>query len=203
MPAKAARPDPLTIAFELVAEQGWAGLSMTDLADRAKLSLVELYRELPGRGAILSTLSRRVDEAMLGGDEGELEGLPPRDRVLELLLRRFDALAPFRAGLKRLAADGCYDPGVVLLTACRLDRSMAWLQDAARLRRHGLRARLARRALSAVYFQAVRVWLMDDTVDMAKTMAELDKQLRRVGGIAGLREPRTRPAADGEAAATA
>jgi len=203
MPAKGSRPDPLITAFELLAEQGWAGLSMRDLADRAKLSLVELYRELPGRGAILSALSRRVDEAMLGGDESDLEGLRPRDRVLELLLRRFDALAPFRAGLKRLAAEGRYDPGVVLLTACRLDRSMAWLQDAARLRRHGLRARLARRALSAVYLQVVRVWLTDDTEDMAKTMAELDKQLRRAEGIAGLSEPRARPATDGEAAATA
>jgi hypothetical protein len=106
---------------------------------------------------------------------------------------------PYRAGLARLARDARADPCVVLLTACRLERSLMWLQDAAGLRPHGLRATIARRALGLAYVRAVRVWFRDEGADLGKTMAELDKHLRRVQNVAGLREPRTRRAA-GEAA---
>ncbi len=36
----------------------------------------------------------------------------------------------------------------------------------------------------------MRVWFKDEAADLGKTMAELDKQLRRVQPFAGLREPR-------------
>ena len=81
-----------------------------------------------------------------------------------------------------------------LTALCGLERSLIWLQDVAGLRRHGLRARLARRAIAVAYLRALRVWFEDDGADLGKTMAELDKQLRRIQNVAGLREPRARPA---------
>jgi hypothetical protein len=84
----------------------------------------------------------------------------------------------------------------VLLTACRLERSFMWLQDAAGVRHHGLRASLARRFLGLAYARALRVWFEDEGADLGRTMAELDKQLRRVQNVAGLREPRVRRADD-------
>ncbi len=182
-------PDLLVTAFELIAEHGWSGLSLVAVARRAGVSPAVVYRELPGRAAVLRALSRRIDEAMLSLDEVELAGLPPRDRVFELLMRRFEALVPFRPGLERLARGARCDPCLMLATACRLDRSLAWLQDAAGIRRFGLRARIARRALGAAYLQTARIWLKDETPDLGQTMAELDKQLRRVQSIAGLRPP--------------
>ena len=89
---------------------------------------------------------------------------------------------------------------MVVATACRLERSLIWLQDTAGVRCHGLRARLARRAIAAAYLQTLRVWFKDDGADLGRTMAELDKQLRRIQNIAGLREPRARPAAEDAAA---
>lgn len=194
------RPDVLLTAFEVIAEQGWRRFSLVEVARRAGVPPVEVYRELPGRGAVLRALSRRIDAAMLEIDEAEIAGLPPRDRVFELLMRRLEALVPFRPGLARLARDARREPCVVALTACRLDRSLAWVQDAAGLRRYGLRARLARRALALAYLQTLRVWFEDEAADLGKTMAELDKQLRRVQPFAGLREPRAAPPPESEAA---
>ncbi|MEM7022055.1 MAG: TetR/AcrR family transcriptional regulator, partial [Pseudomonadota bacterium] len=169
---------------------GWAGLSLTALAERADLPLVDVHRQLPGRQAILRGLSERADEAVLGIDQSELEGLPARDRMFELIMRRFDALAPFRPGLERLARDARRDPCLVLATACRLDRSLTWVQELAGQPSHGLRARVQRRVLMAVYLQALRTWLADDSADLAKTMAELDTKLRRSERFLGLaREP--------------
>ena len=191
--------DLLVTAFDLIAEQGWRRLSLIAVARRAGVRPIEVYRELPGRGAVLRALSRRIDEAMLEIDEADLAGLPPRDRVFELMMRRFEALVPLRPGLRRLARDARCDPCVLALTACRLERSLAWLQDAAGLRRSGLRARLARRALAAAYLQTMRVWFKDEAADLGKTMAELDKQFRRIQPFAGLREPRAGRAPQGEA----
>jgi AcrR family transcriptional regulator len=192
-------PDLLATAFALIGDEGWHEFSFAALARRTGVSRAEVYREFPGRGALLRALTRRIDEAMLEVDEAELAGLPPRDRVFELLMRRLEALVPYRAGLARLAREARADPCVVLSTACRLERSFIWLQDIAGLRRHGLRARLARRMLGVAYLQTMRVWFEDEGADLGKTMAELDKQLRRVQTVAGLREPRARRAEAGDA----
>jgi AcrR family transcriptional regulator len=192
--------DLLAAAFALIGDEGWRAFSFGALARRTGVSRVEIYRRFRGRGALLQALSRRIDEAMLEVDEAELVGLPPRDRVFELLMRRLEAMVPYRAGLARLAREARADPCVLLLIACRLERSLIWLQDAAGLRQGGLRARLARRAIGAAYVQTVRVWFEDDGADLGKTMAELDKQLRRIESIAGLRERRAARETDDEAA---
>ena len=141
--------DLLVTAFELIAEEGWSRLSLVAVARRAGVAPAEVYRELPSRGALLAALSRRIDEAMLEVEDADLVGLPPRDRVFELMMARLEALVPFRPGLARLARSARGDPCLVLATALRLERSLAWLQDAAGLRSSGLRASLARRALGA------------------------------------------------------
>ena len=198
-----APPDLLRVAFDMIAEEGWSRLSLVAAARRAGVEPVDAYRELRSKGALLGALTRRLDEAMLEIEAAELAGLPPRDRVFELMMRRLEALVPFRPGLERLARDAGRDPCLVLATACRLDRSLAWVQDAAGLRSSGLRARVARQALGAAYLQTLRVWRKDTAPDLGKTMVELDKQLRRVQAFAGLREPRPRPGAPEAAPQTA
>ena len=196
----ATAPDLLLAAFALIGDEGWRGFSFEQLARRTGVSRVEIYRQFHSRDALLGALTGCADEAMLGVDEAELAGLPPRDRIFELLMRRLETLVPYRAGLKRLARGARRDPCVVLLTACRLERSFVWLQDVAGLRRHGVRARVARRALGLAYARTLQVWFEDEGADLGRTMAELDKQLRRVQRIAGLREPRARRAGEDEAA---
>jgi AcrR family transcriptional regulator len=196
---KASRPDLLVLALEMVADHGWSRLSMVDLAARAGSTPAAVYRELGGRSGVLRAMTARIDEAMLEIDRVELDGLPPRDRVFELMMRRFDAMAPFRAGLIRLAKDARQAQDLLLATACRLDRSLTWLQDAAGLPCHGLRPLLQRRVLLAVYLNTLRIWCGDDSADLARTMAALDKQLRRVESIAGLAAGRTTTADRGTA----
>lgn len=197
--AKAARtrtrkPDLLEVAFEVIAAEGLPADLAVRVAERAEVPLSEVYREFPSQDRLLAALSRRIDEAMLEADRAELAELPPRDRVFELIMHRFEAMQPFRGGLERLARAARRDPALLLGTACRLERSLIWLQTAAGLDASGLRARLARRALSLVYLRALQVWFDDPGLDMAKTMAELDKLLRRAEPFAGLRERRARSA---------
>nr|MBC8158924.1 TetR family transcriptional regulator [Alphaproteobacteria bacterium] len=62
-------------------------------------------------------------------------------------------------------------------------RSMAWMLEAAGLPSGGISGAARAAGLGALYANAVRVWLRDDTPDMAKTMAALDRGLGCADGI--------------------
>lgn len=196
--SKSAKPDLLTLAFEMIGDVGWSGFSFSDFAIRAKMPLADLRQHFDGRTGLLDALSLRLDEAMLAIDRDELQDLPARDRLFELIMSRLEAMAPFRPGLTRLAREARYAPDLLVMTACRLDRSLTWLQDAAGLRSDGLRASLQRKLFVAIYLRTLNVWLSDDSQDLAKTMASLDKQLRRIESLVDLdrRAGRTSKAAD-------
>ena len=178
------KPDVLEAAFGLIADAGWRGYSATALAERTGASLDEIYAELPVPAALACRLGARADRAMLAVSRDELAGLSPRERLFELLMRRLDALAPFKPGLVRLSAEARGEPGLALATLASLDRMAGWLLDLAGLPNHGLRARLGRRALMLAYARLFRVWLRDDTPDQATTLAELDKRLDQLERLA-------------------
>lgn len=182
--------DLLRLAMEIIAETGWSGFSFSELAARAGTTLAEIRKSFRSRQALLDALTLRLDEAMLSVDPDELADLPPRDRVFELMMSRLEAMAPFRFGLIRIAKDAAREPELALTTACRVDRSMGWLREAAGLGSNGLRGRVQRHLLTGLYAKTLRTWIDDDSTDLAKTMASLDKDLRRIENFAGLSGPK-------------
>ncbi len=57
---------------------------------------------------------------------------------------------------------------------------MAAMLEAAGLSASGARGALRRKGLAIVYLDTMRVWLSDDSPDMARTMKALDGHLRRI-----------------------
>lgn len=202
--AKKSEPDLVLLAFELVAESGWRQLSFADLARRAGVPLAQVYVELPDRAALLCRLGRRLDAQMLDLPLAELDGMTPRERVFELVMRRLDAMAPYKPGLQALAREAPRDPALLVAALCSLDRLGRWLLDAAGAADGRLINAVARRVLVAIYARAFSIWLDDDTPDLARTLAELDRRLqqaeRLAGWVRGLRRGRGQP--DGAAAAS-
>lgn len=180
------RPDLLEAAFTHLAEVGWAGWSPKTLAATAGYDLAEVYDAFPTPAALAGQLGRRLDKAMLAIDPDELDGLSHRERLFELFMRRFDAMAPFKPGLERLTREAGPEPELLLTSLCNLDRMAAWLIELAELPYHGLQARLARGTLVLAYARIFRVWLDDATPDLATTMAELDKRLDQLERAADL-----------------
>jgi AcrR family transcriptional regulator len=182
--AESDESDLLTLAFELLAERGWERFSFVELSRRASLPLAEVYAQLPDRAALLRVLGRRLDAEMLAIDMAELDGMSPRERVFELIMRRLDAMAPYRASLRSLARRTRPEPTLVLAACCNLSRLSRRLVDAAGVDGGPVMQRMARRATGAVYLQTFRVWLDDDTPDMARTLAELDRRLQQAESVA-------------------
>ncbi|MFO1073151.1 MAG: hypothetical protein U1E17_10865 [Geminicoccaceae bacterium] len=187
--------DLLAEAFALLAERGWRGFSPTELARRTDRTLAQVQELLPCRAALLGRLARRVDAQMLDLKAAELDGLSPRERVFELIMRRFDAMAPFKAGLRVLARQAPGDLGLLGAAACNLRRLSGSLLDAAETGEPALAQAIGRKVLGAIYGRVFQVWLDDDTPDLARTLAELDRRLQQGERLAHLAR-RWRPGRD-------
>jgi len=171
-------------ALQLAAEGKWNALALADIAAAAKLSLADVYAVYPSKNAILAAVSREVDHRVLAGLE-DAAGESPRDRLFDVLMKRFDALAAHRGGLVTVARDAARDPLAVLCGAQQLRQSMALMLEAAGISSSGLAGELRTKGLTAIYLATMRDWFRDDTADKARTMAALDGRLRRAERYAG------------------
>jgi AcrR family transcriptional regulator len=177
--------------LRLAAERGWADLALADIAVAAKLPLADLYASYPSKTAILARLSRQVDREVLAGLE-QLRG-STRDRLFDLIMKRFDALSPYRDGLSAVARDLGRDPLAALCGLGQLARSMALMLEAVGVSSSGLAGALRTKGLGAIYLATMRDWFRDDSTDKARTMAALDARLRRAEGWVHRLDRRARP----------
>ena len=183
--------------FRLAAEQGWGRTNVAEAARAAALSLAEARTRFPGRAAVLRQFGRMADRAALA--ETSTEGTV-RDKLFDLLMRRFDALQAHRAGVIALLRALPAEPPTALLLACATQRSMRWMLNVAGVSTAGLRGELRVRGLVAVWLWTLRAWERDDSADLSGTMAALDAALRRAGRVATWLGGGTAEAADTEAA---
>src|SRR6185312_1717296 len=137
----------IAAALSLAAERGWQRVGMAEIAAAAGLSLEETYALARSKQAILRVLRREIDEAMLAG--GVVSGDSPRDRLFEALMRRFEALRPYRAGLQNILRNSVGSPALLGYLP-GLWRSMGWTLTTAGLPVSGCRGRVARRFLGAL-----------------------------------------------------
>ena len=185
-------------ALALIAAQGWRNVSLAAVADEAGLPILQVHRIFPSKTAILCGFSRRIDAAVLGSPVGAEPGERPRDRVFDLLMRRFDALQPYRAPLAALRRDLVFDPLSAAALGAGLLCSMRLTLDAADIASHGIGGLIAVKLVAAAYLFAAQTWAHDESPDLGPTMAALDRRLR---GIERFLVPVRRAASPGQAAA--
>ena len=163
-----------------VASEGWRHLSLATIADAAELPIVRVYRTFGSKQAILRGLYRRVDAAALAEPLPAEPAERPRDRLFDLLMRRFDTLQRYKPALEVLGRELPGDPVTVICAGASLLRSMRWMLEATNISTGGLRGGLAVKLTAAAYLSTMRVWQNDDSPDLARTMAALDTRLRRI-----------------------
>ena len=142
----------------------------------------------------------RVDDAASAASRDNNADDSPRDRLFDILMRRFDVLAPYKLGLAAILRDMPRDPFAGLCHLRRLRRSMTAMLEAAGIPSDGCGGQIRAKALAVIYANAVRVWLNDDSPDMAKTMAALDNGLAQAEKLAAIVWPTQAPKASPNAA---
>ena len=181
-------------AVRLAATRGWRALGLPEIAAEAGVTLADLARSYGSRPQILDGFERMVDSLMLSGASTGDSGETQRDRLFEIIMARLDALQPYRDGLRRVARELPMDPPTGFVLTCALPRSIAWMYAGAGIRIGGPLMPLRLATLGACYLATLRTWFDDESPDLAKTMATLDRQLDRSQRVLGGNFGRTRPA---------
>ncbi|MCQ4162241.1 TetR/AcrR family transcriptional regulator [Roseomonas sp. GC11] len=171
--------------WSLVAEHGWNGFTLPQLAERAGTSLAALRGVAPAKFALLCRHSRWVDEQVLRDAPTSPSG-SPRDQLFDTLMRRLDALQPHREGLLRFGREMRRDPLLSLALAPVLAASMSWMLEAAGIPSCGPAGALRVKGLSVVWIATLRAWEQDETMDLGATMAALDRALDKAERAARL-----------------
>lgn len=166
-------------ALDLAAERRWRDISMGDIADAAGVDIGEALLALPTKTHLLRAFARRTDATVFGSlAEDPLDG-STKDKLFDLLMRRFDAHEGRKEALESITRDMLRDPAQAVCMAPALDRAMARTLEAAGAATVGLRGVLRTKALGGIYLAAADAWFKDVDPGLAGTMARLDKALGR------------------------
>lgn len=181
------------VAMDLFAEQGYGPTRLIDVAERAEVELGTLSMLVKNKADLITLTFQMVDRAVLAEDAqfGAEESV--RDRLFDLLMRRFDGLQSYQKGLKAVADGIKQDPLPLLCQTPHALDSMAWYLEAAGERADGLLGIVKVKGLSILWLHCMRTFFEDDSADLSKTMSVLDKALGQAERAAGWINPKAAP----------
>jgi hypothetical protein len=177
------RRDLARAALSLAAAGPWREMTLVKLADAANRPVADFY------GASLWEAVDCVEEAFDRAIGDNLDRLDPaqsvRDRLFELIMRRFEAMEPHRAAVLAMEHGVDRDPTLLASAHQRHVRCARWVLALAGLEADGMTGQARGQGLGVIIGQARAAWRGDDAGDFAKTMASLDKNLRRAEEMFG------------------
>lgn len=165
----------IAAALRLASERPWADVTLADIADAAGTTLPGLKKELGSKGEIIAAFIGAVDDEMLARAPKRAPDQPVRDTLFEVIMCRFDVLAPYRPALRSIVRSGLPDPAQLR----PMLESQRWMLEAAGVNTAGVEGGVKVAGLATVYGSVFRVWLADDDPGQARAMAALDRRLRR------------------------
>lgn len=167
--------------MELAAEQPFGEVTIGQIAERAGVSLADFRDCFPSKGAVLAAFNRRIDRQVLDGTTADMADENARERLFDVLMRRFDALAPYREGLRGISEWLRRDPSAAAALNRMAFNSMRFMLEAADIDTGGRIGAVKIQGLVLAMTRVMRTWLDDEDQGLAETMAELDRTLTRGG----------------------
>lgn len=192
------RSEPARIAdaaLSEIAAMGWRDTSLDGVAARAGLDVGRVRLWAPIKSYLPPLIIDAIDEDSLGRGLKPDPTSSPRDRLFDVVMRRFDALQRRRAGIVALIKGLLRDPAAAATAALRFDRSAAATLATAGISPNGLKGCTRQLGLKAIMAATLRAWFQDESADMAKTMAALDRALNAAERLVALIQRRGAAAA--------
>jgi AcrR family transcriptional regulator len=185
-----AREKILGAFLTLLAEKRFERIELSEIAKLANVSLGDLRGEFGSTFDMVAAFMRETDKKVLSGGEQlnldpELADQSARDRLFDVLMRRFEALAPHREAIRSLYRSARTNPQLAMGLNKLAVRSQQWMLSSAGVGSSGLIGGMRAQALSCFFAKATQTWLDDEDPGLARTMASLDRQLETAERLAG------------------
>ena len=161
----------------LLTEHSFEEIGLAEIAGRADLKLSQLRAEFGSTMAILAAHIKDIDRIVLSGGDGDMAEESPRDRLFDVLMRRIEALEPYKEATRSLLRSARRNPGLAFALNAMAVRSQHWMLEAAGIGAHGPKGMLRAQGAALLFARVLAVWLDDDEEGHDRTMAALDRGL--------------------------
>ena len=169
----------------LLAEQSFEDIGLAEIAGRAGLKLSQLRAEFGSTLAIVGAHIKDIDRAVLAGGGGDMAEEPARERLFDVLMRRLEALAPYKEAVRSLLRSARRNPGLALALNAIAVRSQQWMLEAAGIGASGAKGALRAQGAALMFARVLSVWFDDDEPGLDRTMAALGRGLASAERWAG------------------
>ena len=176
--------------FATLADEAWQQLGSRPLAD---LTLAEIaaHAEIDAGLAVavagdpqqlvLGKMAALDDQAVLESfaDIEDAGAIPIREKILEALMHRFEVYAPYRVQIQALNRAARGRPDLALALGLGLQSVTRRMLAMAGDHCDGWLGLMRVKGVVGVVMVVARVWMKDDSPDLAPTMKELDRRLQQ------------------------
>jgi AcrR family transcriptional regulator len=175
------RDKAIAALMELLAEQSFEEIGLAEVAGSAGIKLSQLRAEFGSTLAILGAHTKDIDKTVLAGGDADMAEETPRDRLFDVLMRRLEALAPYKEAVRSIMRSARRHPGLALALNAMAVRSQKWMLEAAGIGAHGPRGALRAQGAALMFAGVLTVWVDDEEEGLDRTMAALDRGLASAG----------------------
>jgi AcrR family transcriptional regulator len=169
----------------LLAEHPFEDIGLAEVAGRAGLKLSQLRAEFGSTLAIVGAHIKDIDRAVLAGGGGDMAEEPERERLFDVLMRRLEALSPYKEAVRSLLRSARRNPGLTLALNAMAVRSQQWMLEAAGIGASGAKGALRAQGAALMFARVLSVWFDDDEPGLDRTMAALGRGLASAERWAG------------------
>jgi AcrR family transcriptional regulator len=171
------RDKALDAFMALLADHSLDEIGLAEVAGRAGLKLSQLRAEFGSTLAILAAHIKDIDRIVLAGGDADMSEEPARERMFDVLMRRIEALAPYKDAVRSLLRSARSRPALGLALNAMAVRSQRWMLEAAGIGANGPRGGLRAQGAALMFARVLAVWVDDDEEGLDRTMAALDRGL--------------------------
>jgi len=178
-PPASPRQRAIDALMHLAADRPWKDIELPEIAEAAGLTLSELRDLFPSKGAILGAFTRMIDKQVIEGTPPDLAGEPARERVFDIMMRRIDALTPYKSALRRIRYALRSDPLSLFALNQSALNTERYMLAAAGIPTEDDLGFVKLQGSVLVFTNTLDTWFEDDDPTLARTMARLDRELKR------------------------
>jgi AcrR family transcriptional regulator len=201
----------ISATMELLAEESFERIGLSDVTKRAGVSLAQLRQEFSSTLAIIAAHIKDTDQKVLTDVDPDMAEEAPREKLFDVLMRRLEILKPHREAVYSLMRSARRNPGLALALNAMAVQSQRWMLNAADIKVVGPKGAMRAQGLAVLYACVMQTFVHDEDPGLARTMAVLDRELSRgerwsgflddlcaiPEGLSGLRGPRRRRRREG------
>ena len=170
----------IILGFKLIEKKGWSYFSLKSLAKENKSDLESIKIFFKNKSQFLESFSEMIDNKVLANiDKDEFNKNSIKDNLFELIMLRFENLNHYKTGLKILLSDLKKSPLELKKIMKKVLDSMDLFLEIANVKNNYLMDFIKVNIIFIIYSYVFNVWLDDQSSEMSKTMAELDKWLSK------------------------